>query len=1231
MQQPKTIPRAGTLDTCTNYRELLNRGLDYCQHLGGDLWTDYNEHDPGVTILEQLCYALTDLSYRTNFDIADILAAAPGARQPEQPLYTGDRVLPCNALTAFDYRKLLYDRIRGLKNAWLVPVKDHHLGIAGLYRILVEVREEVTDESEMERIRQEVVEIMRQARNLAEDLHEVRILKPQPIRVEGTIEIDSKAEPANVLAQVLFAIQNSMIPFPQVQLVDELFRDAVPPDQIWNGPLLNHGALDYQSLMEFKKSVSVDEIAHIILQVPGVKRVKDMVAGSPPGELSRKPIAIREGHVPRLDPRRAISGQSPDQEGPLPGGTPSILTPQHSYSINVELEGGFSSAVNSRAVWSKIQELEISMRKNIAYAARSLEALSYLQLPQGKYRNIQNYYSIQHQFPSVYGLGKGGGRNALLENLASTRQSHDVTQARIRQLKAYLLFFEQPLADYLAQLAHVGNLFSLDPDLHHSYFYQPLVRPQVLPADPPEIIDVLMQQPAEERHGTAYYLVCLVDRSGQVFFVTRRLATQQEAQETRRQMLESGQEVRRYRIVTLSSGEVRLTLHSSTGAFLAQGQERFASTQAAREAAERWVRFMKDLPDVKHLMEKLVRIFRREDFSLQIIDSRSRIVLTSGPMQTHEDRERRIGEILASGMDRRNYRFRTLGPGRVTIHLHNAGGNLIAEGKEVFETEFDAEEGVDELIRLLRSMARDASLRELHLRRLPHVEEISKTPLRSYDEGLKQLSEHADRDYLRRRNRILNHLLARFSEGFDDDILERLDLRAFGEKDDFYRDLIRWKIEFLRGYVRQQGSPVALGEGRAQGFEYGADTPGSVSGLEGRVSLLLGMHGHSGEKGYRSDLRQDANPAYYMEKEVHPLNPEPAHDEKGVPFTIARERITSPWLEGEPDLHDLHRHFVFASDDSSISQLLLASGTNPGNYSVQERDGRYHILFHATGGEATEVHHAHTRKEAGEAIESLVRYFRHLRQNIEDSYAGERMHVLEHILLRPLQDAPARPVHIFDAKSKLRLSSVPVSPERQDELLELIFHHGRHAASYRVQQDRAGKYYLELTVSEKLLATGTEPVTDQDEAAALIEELSALLQFLHREPEKRPEHIQVRDDFYSHRLSVFLPNWPLRFQNKEFKLYAEHLLFENAPAHLAMDCFWLSINEMQEFERLFEEWKLRMRAVYGRQKGPRQEGSEKDVAALDAASAQLREMIELLNSRQRDDRLTGEETKAGRQ
>ena len=36
-------------------------GIDYIRQLAHAFWTDYNEHDPGITALEQLCYALIDL------------------------------------------------------------------------------------------------------------------------------------------------------------------------------------------------------------------------------------------------------------------------------------------------------------------------------------------------------------------------------------------------------------------------------------------------------------------------------------------------------------------------------------------------------------------------------------------------------------------------------------------------------------------------------------------------------------------------------------------------------------------------------------------------------------------------------------------------------------------------------------------------------------------------------------------------------------------------------------------------------------------------------------------------------------------------------------------------------------------------------------------------------------------------------------------------------------------
>ena len=112
------------------YDELRELAIRHIQEMAGQLWTDYNVHDPGITILEVLCYALTDLGYRSGFDIKDLLAKAkPGDPDPGN-FYTAAQILPNRSLTLNDYRKLLIDvevvdqedsecMYAGIKNAWI--------------------------------------------------------------------------------------------------------------------------------------------------------------------------------------------------------------------------------------------------------------------------------------------------------------------------------------------------------------------------------------------------------------------------------------------------------------------------------------------------------------------------------------------------------------------------------------------------------------------------------------------------------------------------------------------------------------------------------------------------------------------------------------------------------------------------------------------------------------------------------------------------------------------------------------------------------------------------------------------------------------------------------------------------------------------------------------------------------------------------------------------------------
>src|SRR6476659_1751613 len=82
-----------------DYNYLRTEGIKLIQKLSGKVWTDYNAHDPGITLLEALCYTLTDLGYRTSFDIKDILA--PETDQPDwqNVFYTSREILPTNPVT----------------------------------------------------------------------------------------------------------------------------------------------------------------------------------------------------------------------------------------------------------------------------------------------------------------------------------------------------------------------------------------------------------------------------------------------------------------------------------------------------------------------------------------------------------------------------------------------------------------------------------------------------------------------------------------------------------------------------------------------------------------------------------------------------------------------------------------------------------------------------------------------------------------------------------------------------------------------------------------------------------------------------------------------------------------------------------------------------------------------------------------------------------------------------
>ncbi|MFA8436119.1 MAG: hypothetical protein ACEPOZ_16495 [Marinifilaceae bacterium] len=142
MAESTTISKRAPESRSLQYEFLREEGIKYIQNLAGKIWTDYNAHDPGVTTLEILCYAITELGYRAGYPVKDLLSCAPSDSKSSEAknFFTAREIFPNSPLTLNDYRKLIMDvdvydpfnsdcRHVGVKNAWIRKAKSNEIPV----------------------------------------------------------------------------------------------------------------------------------------------------------------------------------------------------------------------------------------------------------------------------------------------------------------------------------------------------------------------------------------------------------------------------------------------------------------------------------------------------------------------------------------------------------------------------------------------------------------------------------------------------------------------------------------------------------------------------------------------------------------------------------------------------------------------------------------------------------------------------------------------------------------------------------------------------------------------------------------------------------------------------------------------------------------------------------------------------------------------------------------------
>lgn len=436
-------------DPILDWAALVDEGRATLAAMSDGRWTDFNVHDPGITILELLAYALTDLGYRTRHPMADLLAGTAPLLEPAEGLTT-------RAVTLDDMRRLGLD-VAGVRNLWIEPGQEPGLKLrhtpgagdlafdsdapgnaepvtlAGVHRVLIEKssREDLASAD----VARAVARRLHAERNLGEDFEAFVVLDPQPVVVAADLEIDDPSRAEAILLDLFGRLDAYVSPEALRLPVSALREQGVSSDVLYDGPVLTRGvtarAVDPDGR---RRILHLSDVIAALAAAPGVRAPRRVRIAGSLGETDAPAVAwslpVGENRTPGIDLRAS--------------------------RIRLLIDG--AAALDSSQRPDLVQLYAEGLR---AQAATAIGIMADTPLPAGRNRRLAEYRPLRFDMPGAYGVRPG----SLSSRASPARRS------AANQLRAYLMMLDALLAGCFAQLAGAGSLLSVDSD-GRSYFTQ---------------------------------------------------------------------------------------------------------------------------------------------------------------------------------------------------------------------------------------------------------------------------------------------------------------------------------------------------------------------------------------------------------------------------------------------------------------------------------------------------------------------------------------------------------------------------------------------------------------------------------------------------------------------------------------------------------------------------------------------------------------------------------------
>ncbi|MEM7490236.1 MAG: hypothetical protein AAF390_14035, partial [Pseudomonadota bacterium] len=264
-------------DRPLDFAELRRIAIGHAQAASGQVWTDYNLHDPGVTLLEQTCFALSQIAYQADFPIRDLLTdeGSRFAVGPERRLYDPVQALRSAPVTRDDLDAVLSD-LPGVARAWVDAVSpDGHLDVTVV---------PAADDPSPDTLIAEVERGFARIRPLCTALRRVTVARCRRVVLSARVAISATALPERVAGGLYHAVSAILRGMP----IDGAMNGGATRADVYGDPI----ALLRSPDQIVASRPDLDSHLHLLRRIPGLESLSDLALSPLDGETETGPTFL---------------------------------------------------------------------------------------------------------------------------------------------------------------------------------------------------------------------------------------------------------------------------------------------------------------------------------------------------------------------------------------------------------------------------------------------------------------------------------------------------------------------------------------------------------------------------------------------------------------------------------------------------------------------------------------------------------------------------------------------------------------------------------------------------------------------------------------------------------------------------------------------------------------------------------------------------------------------------